>query len=413
MIVDENRLKEQLNAVELWKNNHHKGTFVWATGVGKTYAAKLAIQEYSESKLVIVPTVFLKKQWEDRLSDVSNLTVVVINTAIKNSYDVDILILDEIHRYAADDFSKIFDCVNYKKILGLTATLERSDKKHYMLEMMCPSIHKITVKEALEKGFISDVIVYNYGVKMSTVDMNHYELLDKRFNNAFGFFNFDFTVAMDCLTKPEARRLLSIRTGHDEKEIHVRAINFNRAMKNRKNAIYFNKQKILDTVRIVEKFKGKKIIIFTERLDVAHSIKTFIPKSFVYDSSKHSKKALDKFMEYFKEYNDYVLIAAKALDEGMDIPDIDVGIIHSNSSSKRQGIQRNGRIIRKSGDKIALIVNVYLEDTQDKKWLLNRISEIPNVYWANNINEITYDPSEELLKEEDRISDFTKRIRLF
>jgi superfamily II DNA or RNA helicase len=183
-------------------------------------------------------------------------------------------------------------------------------------------------------------------------------------------------------------------------------------MQKRKELIFYSQDKFNAVIKLAEIYKDKKIMIFTERVNVANLLQKAIPNSFVYNPKK-SEKALTKLMNEYKEMDNGVLIAAKALDEGMDIPGIDIGIIHSNSSSKLQGTQRNGRIIRKSNDKVALIINLYLENTQDKKWLLRRIEGIPNMYWTNDINQITYDPSEECLKEENRTSDFTQRIKLF
>ena len=56
--------------------------------------------------------------------------VYVINTAVKLEMTTDFLILDEIHRYAADTFRLVFEQIKYKHIMGLTATLEREDGLH-------------------------------------------------------------------------------------------------------------------------------------------------------------------------------------------------------------------------------------------------------------------------------------------
>jgi len=412
MVIDENRLKVQKYALSLWEKTK-KASIEWATGTGKSYIGRLAMEMYPEDKkLVIVPSEYLETQWKSNNTDIKNFEVVVINTAIKNTYNVDLLILDETHRYNADTFRKLFNVITYNKVLGLTAIFERNDKKHYFMEQYCPVVHKLPIKEALRLGFISDMIVYNYGLEINKLDRTTYDYWDNKFNNFFAFFNFEFTLAMDCLKKPEVRRIYSNRTGYSEKDVQVMAINFNRAMQKRKELIFYSQDKFNAVIKLAEIYKDKKIMIFTERVNVANLLQKAIPNSFVYNPKK-SEKALTKLMNEYKEMDNGVLIAAKALDEGMDIPGIDIGIIHSNSSSKLQGTQRNGRIIRKSNDKVALIINLYLENTQDKKWLLRRIEGIPNMYWTNDINQITYDPSEECLKEENRTSDFTQRIKLF
>jgi superfamily II DNA or RNA helicase len=47
------------------------------------------------------------------------------------------------------------------------------------------------------------------------------------------------------------------------------------------------------------------------------------------------------------------------LDEGFDLPDIEVGIIASMTKSPRQRIQRLGRILRKVEGKVAEIKTIH------------------------------------------------------
>jgi superfamily II DNA or RNA helicase len=46
------------------------------------------------------------------------------------------------------------------------------------------------------------------------------------------------------------------------------------------------------------------------------------------------------------------------LDEGVDVPEANVGIILSGSGSKREFVQRLGRILRKKGDKKAVLYEI-------------------------------------------------------
>ena len=80
------------------------------------------------SLIVVVPTDVLKNQWTKLLDERGlglNCRVMIINTASKTMEKCDLLILDEIHKFAANQFSQVFKTVKYKLILGLTATIER------------------------------------------------------------------------------------------------------------------------------------------------------------------------------------------------------------------------------------------------------------------------------------------------
>ena len=61
-------------------------------------------------------------------------------------------------------------------------------------------------------------------------------------------------------------------------------------------------------------------------------------------------------MSYF-ERNAGVILAIKCLDEGVDIPAISHGIVLSSSKTKREWIQRRGRLLRKSKTKSKSVIH--------------------------------------------------------
>ena len=52
------------------------------------------------------------------------------------------------------------------------------------------------------------------------------------------------------------------------------------------------------------------------------------------------------------------------LDEGIDVPDIDAAILVASTKSKRQRIQRFGRVLRKS-EKKPLIITLIVPETSE------------------------------------------------
>lgn len=80
-----------------------RGTLQYATGVGKTRAAIMAIKGFVSKNshnvvVVVVPTEYLKAQWMQELSKYGlffDVKVEIINTAIKSSEKIDFLILDK------------------------------------------------------------------------------------------------------------------------------------------------------------------------------------------------------------------------------------------------------------------------------------------------------------------------------
>lgn len=109
------------------------------------------------------------------------------------------------------------------------------------------------------------------------------------------------------------------------------------------------------------------------------------------NAERYSPKDLkQKIKEDFRNNKFKFLLTAKALDEGFDVNDIECGIIHSGSSVKRVNLQRMGRVLRSNGDKKALIINIYVEDSQDEKWVNKRQIGTPKskINWVKNVEEI-------------------------
>jgi superfamily II DNA or RNA helicase len=101
-------------------------------------------------------------------------------------------------------------------------------------------------------------------------------------------------------------------------------------------------------------------------------------------------------MEDFKDASNSVRVisTARALDEGFDIEGIEMALITSGTSTERQFTQRMGRSIRFVPNKIALVINLYIKDTQDERWAKQRQSATPNVYWIDSLEEISYEEPE-------------------
>lgn len=78
--------------------------------------------------------------------------VEIFNTIIKQQYQVDLLVVDECHLSASPTFINIYNCVEYKYLLGLTATLTRLDGSEKYLEQFMSVCDTITLQEALENN---------------------------------------------------------------------------------------------------------------------------------------------------------------------------------------------------------------------------------------------------------------------
>lgn len=326
--------------------------------------------------IVIVPTTALLEQWQGILKDnhlSDNCTVIVVNTAIKGKFTCDVIVIDEIHRVAADTLKYVFKTVNYRYILGLTATFERLDGKHELLKKYCPVVDTITLAEAQFQGWISDY--KEYQVMLDVDDIDKYKELDREFTKHFEFFNFDWNRVKNCLGKDGFRFRAILRdqmcpNGTPEertemfRQITYHATAFMKVVRARKDFINNHYKKIEITRKIIEARGNSKIITFSNNINMAESIgmggKVF--------SGRSSKKKGRMTIEEFRKLKVGVLHTVKKADEGLDIPGLSVAIILGLDSSQIRKTQRIGRVVRKEGDKQAEIFTLVIDQTIECDW---------------------------------------------
>ena len=347
---------------------------------GKTRVALICIKRFlaknpSSSVLVVVPTQNLKDQWYGLLltNELPYVKVEIVNTiTLKNSdvvYDYDLLVLDELHVYAYDQFSRVFDKVKYKIILGLTATLERLDGKHKLLEEKAPVFDKIEITECMQNGWVSNFKKYKV---LIDVDLTEYKVATKEFYDHFSFFNFDFNKAMSCIGPKgflgREALLRTICTDPDKyrevrKENTLHAAGFMRALQARKKFIANHPKKIEIANKILECRKTSKAITFSPTIKIAEKIK--------YGGTLHSgqtKKKQNLSLEEFANLESGCINTSKSLDVGSDIPGVNLGIILGIDSSKTRLVQRIGRVIRYAPGKEAEIFVLVLNNTVECEW---------------------------------------------
>lgn len=273
-----------------WIKNKCKGVLVCPTGFGKTFTALKCIKTVVTKRpgsrvLIVVPTDVLQRQWEQELVKwdlVFNCEVSIINTTIKHSWTCDMLVLDEIHKYAAFSFQQVFEKVKYKMVLGLTATYERLDGKEETIKKYCPVIDKITIQEALFNDWVSKY--KEYLVLINVDDIEKYKDLNKEFTSHFEFFNFDFNLAMKMIGSNGYKYRLAYRdqlVPNDAtieaksemfKAITIHAMGFMRAMQARKIFINNHPKKVEVARQIIKARPNSKIITFSNNIKMAESI---------------------------------------------------------------------------------------------------------------------------------------------
>lgn len=369
------RTARQIMGLRKWKEYGFSGIAVYPTGFGKTYTAIMAIKGMIPKKgikscLVVVPTIELKSQWEDELkkNKVTIAKVIVINSAIKQDHTVDMLVLDEIHRYAAESFRNIFNTVTSEYILGLTATLEREDGFHEVILEYLSVFDTLTVDEALDNGWIAPYKVYNIPISLSSDDQLEYN----KANNAFKHF------AAKLGHGGQAFKNATAYLKSPDKVLQGQAGAYYNSLRKRKNICQNNFNKISATKAIIDAMGDRNGLIFSATTEFAESLQDKLGDICMTFHSKIKRKEQELIVKRFKDKRTKVrfLSSVQALNEGFNVPECSLAIIAGSTSTKRTFIQQLGRVVRKTPDKEAVIINLYTPDTQEEVWMRKRLEGI-------------------------------------
>lgn len=364
-------LKEyQEEALEAWLLNNKKGIVVLPTGTGKTFVGLAAISNVRAPTLIVVPTLELMDQWYWRVKEffdvsigrfgggykeIEYITIITYDSAYINAEYIgnkfELMIFDEVHHLPSEGFRQIALLSASPYRLGLTATPEREDGLHELLPSLVGDVvYRRSVVEMKGK-YLAPFEIVRYYVDLSEEERKKYEELRKKFKKFFD----EHGIKLDSL---EDFYQMILKSGKDRKAREA-LIAWNEARKLALNAS--NKLNALE--KILEKHKGERIIIFTEYNSFARLIskKYLIPEITYRTPEKERIITMERFRKGI--YN--VLVTSKVLEEGIDVPSANVGIILSGSGSKREFIQRLGRILRPMKDKNAILYEIVTRNTSE------------------------------------------------
>lgn len=366
------KLREwQAKAFPLWWAKK-RGIVKVVTGGGKTVFAIHCLTKYLEenkdhSIFIVVPSIALLDQWYEGLQKDFNEKDIALNgggehlehlsrinistiDSVKNIIEQfnaskTLLIVDECHKIGTEKRGEVLTN-NWHATLGLSATPERDyDDNFYII------IRKI----------LGDIIFdYDYIDAREDEVIVNFKLL-----YAYAAMTPDEEEKYKKFTKSIQRRAATIG-GNDMNDYPLKMLIFNRArmVKNSKNRIPFG-------IELLQKHKRDSWIVFTENKKQAKEFNKIINtkgyKSAIYNTDLDNAER-EENLNNFKNGNLNVLVSCTALDEGFDMPEADGAMILSASSSKRQRIQRMGRVLRITANKQnALIVTVYSSKTEFDK----------------------------------------------
>jgi len=427
------QLKKQLfswqkECLDLWIDNQGKGIVNVVTGAGKTILALGAIarlesvlssEQATRLKIkIVVPKVFLAYQWVQSLQEdldiakedigiysgghkdppTRNYMIYVVNSARHSlaQHLLDdfhkgnsiLLIADECHHYSSPKNSRIFDYISqiqtktqgpHYYALGLSATPETVNFNEKLVPALGQEIFKYGFTEALNANIISSFAIFNVKLKFTPDEELQYLDLSKQLTLALEILLQNCPFLRNVHKQQFFAGLEQLAQQSDDDVASLARTVLILAVQ-RKDLVY-RAQSRLGCVKnlLIQLPQTANILIFNERIEVADAIfnelQLLFPGQVGRYHSEMDERAKKNMLRKYHDAQIRILVSCRALDEGLNVPATDIGIIASSTGSNRQRIQRLGRVLRQSGKKhTAKLYYLYIGSSNEAQELLADIS---------------------------------------
>lgn len=345
----------QREAVDAWLRARGRGIVVLPTGAGKTVVAYHAIAQLGVRTLIVVPTIELLRQWRTGLTEklsapdgvvgavgggerkVGPITVITYDSAAmprRHLHGYGLIVFDEVHHLPAQSYRAIVEKSGTPWRLGLSATLERADGRHDDLtELIGPVVFERDAEELSAQKHIAAYHERRIFVDLSPEEELRYEALmaewrwylaTRRSQLGNGPDMFAALIRRSGID-PDARRAL--RAHHEARLVAM------------------NAEAKLGTIEdLLRRHARDKVLVFSEYVDMVDRIsQRLLLPSITYRTPPAERRAI---LEGFRSGEITKLVTGRVLNEGVDVPDANVAIVASGSSSMREYVQRLGRVLR-------------------------------------------------------------------
>ena len=375
----------QQHAFDRWSKTGKRGIIEMATATGKTLVGLMAVELLSQSRENAIVRIFahsqaILNQWRREcieklglIADVNcDFTTPISCGGLKiyfntlqsvykqpEDFPSDLLIVDEVHHTAAFEYRKAL-AINCNWKIGLSATVEGEVRTNILERDLGPIVYRFSLLEALEKGVLPNFEWKLHTVHLSIPEEKEFEDISKKIRMKF------LSVSNDHVTiKRISKEKTTIEDLHDFIKMTEKARYENIQLPNdwrilqsyilqRRWIIHRSRPKLDSAIKLAKQYAAhNKVIIFAMDIATCNTIASELEKENDNIFLVHSEIEEDanKQILRFKNVKYGALIGARMLDEGIDIPDAEIGINVSSSKTRLQLVQRMGRILRKKKDK--------------------------------------------------------------
>jgi superfamily II DNA or RNA helicase len=361
----------QTAAVNGWLKTGRRGVVVMPTGTGKTFTAFLCIEKVSRPTIVVTPKIDLMVQWARELEQSFGVEVGMVGAGefsyrplTVTTYDsayihlerwanrYGLVIFDECHHLPGATFSEAAHASLAPFRLGLTATPDRADGAEMMLpDLIGPISYRLDITD------VAGEFLAPYETRRVYIDLTaEEEATYKNCREEYRKFVSDRGINM---SGPDGFRRFLFEASKTPEGWKA-----TRAFREQKRIVQAASGKFKLLEELLARHAADRMLIFTADNATVYAIarRYLIPAMTNQTRPKERKAILAKF--HSGEYN--AVVTCQVLNEGVDVPAAGVGVVMGGTGSATENVQRLGRILRKHGDKQAVLYEVIARNTTEE-----------------------------------------------
>ncbi|MCG8420454.1 MAG: DEAD/DEAH box helicase family protein [Proteobacteria bacterium] len=361
----------QDQAMGAWMAQKSRGVVVLPTGAGKSHVAVMAIDARRRSTLVVAPTLDLVRQWYDLLRtsfgqpvgvigggeyDVQRLTVTTYDSACNHMVNLGdrfgLVVFDECHHLPSEGyaFAARFCLAPFR--LGLTATPERTDGREELLhELVGPLVLRCDIVE-LSGDYLADYETVQVEVEFTPEERQDYDQARGTYRDYIrrmgirmgkGGAGWSEFVMLSASSEAGQRAMAAYRT---------------------QRRLAFAASAKLDYVEhLLDRHKDDRTLVFADDNATTYEVS----RRFLIPAITHQTKVTERshILSGLASGTYTAVVTSKVLNEGVDVPEANVAVVISGSGSVREHVQRLGRVLRKQGDKRAILYELVTAETSE------------------------------------------------
>lgn len=371
----------QVEALDAWRGRSGRGVVEAVTGTGKTMVGIAAAAEElarGGQVLVLVPTRELLDQWVRLLArhgprhartgrlggghrddpGTCDVMVAVVNSArdadLRPRRPGGLLVADECHRYGSDG-NRVALKADFPRRLGLSATYSRADDGHvtWLDPYFGGTCFRMGYRRAIDDAVIAPFTVDLVGVELDPSERAEYDELTAALSAAWAkLVSSGWAPAEPVGAFFAAAARLARGGDHSEGAATARKLLYALQERRRLLAETPAKSRALDGL-IPDLRNCNRAIVFTQSIVGAQGAAASLRAGGLRVAAIHSGLQQPERRALLAGFGDgslQVLVAPQVLDEGVDVPAADLAVILAASRSRRQMIQRMGRVLRRKPD---------------------------------------------------------------